>query len=80
VTFVILRNGTYGALRWFADLLATPDVPGLDVPDIAVVSIASGSGVPGTHVTDLRKLRSLLAETPTGPRLLQLDTTLTTPA
>jgi benzoylformate decarboxylase len=80
VTFVILRNGTYGALRWFADLLATPDVPGLDVPDIDFVSIASGYGVPGTHVTDLGKLRSLLAETPTGPRLLQLDTTLTTPA
>jgi benzoylformate decarboxylase len=80
VTFVVLRNGSYGALRWFADLLATPDVPGLDVPDIDFVSIASGYGVPGTHVTDLSKLRSLLAETPTGPRLLQLDTTLTTPA
>jgi len=80
VTFVILRNGTYGALRWFADLLDTPNVPGLDVPDIDFVSIASGYGVPGSHVTDLNKLQELLTETPHGPRLLQLDTTLTTPA
>ena len=53
LTFVILRNGTYGALRWFADLLDTPDVPGLDVPGIDFVSIAAGYGVPATHVTDL---------------------------
>ena len=77
---MILPNGTYGAQRWFADLLNTPDVPGLDVPDIDFVSLASGYGVPGSHVTDLAKLRSLLAEASTGPRLLQFDTTLTAPA
>ncbi len=80
VTFVILRNGTYGALRWFADLLATPDVPGLDVPDIDFVPIAAGYGVPGRHATDLNALRRLLSEPPTGPRLVQVDTTVTTPA
>lgn len=28
------KNGTYGALRWFAGVLGVSDVPGLDVPDI----------------------------------------------
>ncbi len=33
VVFLILKNGTYGALRWFAEVSKTKDVPGLDVPD-----------------------------------------------
>jgi Thiamine pyrophosphate enzyme, C-terminal TPP binding domain/DNA methylase/Thiamine pyrophosphate enzyme, central domain len=32
VVFLILKNGTYGALRWFAEVLKVDDVPGLDVP------------------------------------------------
>lgn len=79
LTFVILRNGTYGALRWFADLLATPNVPGLDVPDIDFVSLAAGYGVPGRHLPDLAALRDALSEPPDGPRLFEVDTTLTTP-
>lgn len=79
VTFVILRNGTYGALRWFAELLQTPDVPGIDIPDIDYVPIAEGYGVPGTHVTDLGSLERLLTTEPKGPRLVQVDTALTTP-
>lgn len=79
VTIVILRNGTYGALRWFADQLGTTDVPGLDIPDIDLVPVAEGYGVPGTHVKDAHDLASLLAAPSDGPRLLQVDTTLTTP-
>jgi benzoylformate decarboxylase len=29
VVFLILKNGTYGALRWFAEVLKVDDVPGL---------------------------------------------------
>ena len=79
VTFVILRNGSYGALRWFADLLGTPDVPGLDVPGIDFVPIASGYGVPAVHVKDRAALTHELRRAPDGPRLIQVDTTLTTP-
>lgn len=79
LTFVILRNGTYGALRWFADLLGTPDVPGLDVPDIDFTALAAGYGVPGTHPPDAAALRAALSDPPAGPRLLEIDTTLTTP-
>ncbi|GAA2138037.1 benzoylformate decarboxylase [Nocardioides koreensis] len=79
VTFVILRNGSYGALRWFAGLLGTPDVPGLDVPGIDFVPLAEGYGVPAVHVKDRSALAHELSRTPEGPRLLQVDTSLTTP-
>ena len=51
VVFVILKNGTYGALRGFADLLDTGETPGLDVPGIDFVQIAQGYGVEARAVT-----------------------------
>jgi benzoylformate decarboxylase len=45
--FLILKNGTYGALRWFGKVLEVEDVPGLDVPRIDFVSLARGYGVDG---------------------------------
>ena len=43
--FIILKNGTYGALRWFAEVLQVRDVPGLDVPGIDFCALAQGYGV-----------------------------------
>ena len=79
VTFLLLRNGTYGALRWFADLLQTPDVPGLDVPGLDFTRIAEGYGVAACHAADAAQLRALLAEPTDGPRLIQVDTVPTAP-
>ncbi|WP_395665862.1 benzoylformate decarboxylase [Methylocella sp.] len=50
VVFVIMRNGTYGALRWFAGVLKAEEVPALDVPDIDFVAIAKGYGVDAVRV------------------------------
>lgn len=50
VVFVIMRNGTYGALRWFAGVLKAQGVPALDVPDIDFVAIATGYGVEAVRV------------------------------
>jgi len=80
VTFVILRNGTYGALRWFAGLLDVPDAPGLDIPDIDFVSIARGYGVEAAHVSDLGELHAALTDpAPDRPRLIEIDTALSAP-
>ena len=75
LTILLLRNGTYGALRWFADLLDVPNAPGLDIPGLDFTRIAEGYGVPSQHVEDAEELRAVLAKCPTGPRLIQVDTT-----
>ncbi|MGW0084635.1 benzoylformate decarboxylase [Streptomyces sp. NPDC003393] len=80
LTIVLLRNGTYGALRWFGGLLGVPDAPGLDIPGLDFIRIAEGYGVRATQVGDVEELRAVLAEAPDGPRLLQVDTALTTPS
>ncbi|MDS0145652.1 benzoylformate decarboxylase [Amycolatopsis sp. CM201R] len=79
VTFVILRNGVYGALRWFGDLLGTPDVPGTEIPGLDFTAIAAGYGVEATTARDEDDLRAQLKTTPDGPRLIQVDTEPTTP-
>ncbi|MFD5800075.1 benzoylformate decarboxylase [Streptomyces sp. NPDC127020] len=80
LTVVLLRNGTYGALRWFGGLLGVPDAPGLDIPGLDFTRIAEGYGVSARHVEGAEELRAVLAEPAAGPRLIQVDTALTTPS
>jgi benzoylformate decarboxylase len=79
VTFVILRNGMYGALKWFAELLGTPDVPGTDIAGLDFTALAAGYGVPGSAATGLDDLHARLKATTSGPRLIQVDTAATAP-
>ena len=80
VTIVILRNGTYGALRWFGGMLGLADTPGMDIPGLDFLAIARGYGVPATAATGVEDLRAQLKIAPAGPRLIQVDTALTAPA
>ncbi|MEU7048475.1 benzoylformate decarboxylase [Streptomyces eurythermus] len=80
LTVVLLRNGTYGALRWFGELLGVPDAPGLDIPGLDFTRIAEGYGVSARQIGGVPELRAALSEPVDGPRLLQIDTALTTPA
>lgn len=45
VIFIVLKNGTYGALRWFGSVLGADRVPGLNLPGLDFLSIARGYGV-----------------------------------
>ncbi|ANY08965.1 benzoylformate decarboxylase [Pseudonocardia sp. HH130630-07] len=76
VVFVILRNGTYGALRGFAELLGTGETPGLDLPGLDFVRIAEGYGVPAESVRDADTLAAALATAfgADGPRLIEVLT------
>ncbi|MFY9634173.1 MAG: benzoylformate decarboxylase [Cellulosimicrobium cellulans] len=60
VVFVILNNGTYGALRRFSDALGAGETPGLDVPSIDFVSLAKGYGVNAQRVDNGQDLRLAL--------------------
>jgi benzoylformate decarboxylase len=61
VVFLILKNGTYGALRWFAEVLKAEDAPGLDVPGIDFISLAKGYGVEGVSAATADDLKQALA-------------------
>ncbi|WP_224389985.1 benzoylformate decarboxylase [Pseudonocardia sp. ICBG1293] len=76
VVFVILKNGTYGALRGFAGLLGTGETPGLDVPGLDFVQISEGYGVPAVSVTDAASAAAALKDAfaADGPRLIEVVT------
>ena len=79
--FVILNNGTYGALRAFANVLGTGETPGLDVPGIDFCSIARGYGVDAARVADLGQFKDRLrsALEATVPALIEVPTTTISP-
>ena len=74
--FVILNNGTYGALRWFAGELQVRDVPGLDVPGIDFCALARGYGVRAVRADTPDRLIAALAEALAGqePVLIEVPT------
>jgi benzoylformate decarboxylase len=58
--FLIMKNGTYGALRRFAHVLKVDAVPGLDVPGIDFLSLAKGYGVEGVSAATAEELKQAL--------------------
>lgn len=76
VTFVILKNGTYAALRSFTEHMGVTGAPGIDVPGIDFVALAAGYGVRGRAVAGRADLRAALDEAFAGdePVLLEVPT------
>ena len=76
VVFLILKNGTYGALRWFAQVLKVEGVPALDVPGIDFVSLAKGYGVEGVRAATADDLKQALtaALSSQSPTLIEVAT------
>nr|4JUB_A Chain A, Benzoylformate decarboxylase [Pseudomonas putida]4JUB_B Chain B, Benzoylformate decarboxylase [Pseudomonas putida]4JUB_C Chain C, Benzoylformate decarboxylase [Pseudomonas putida]4JUB_D Chain D, Benzoylformate decarboxylase [Pseudomonas putida] len=74
--FVIMNNGTYGALRWFAGVLEAENVPGLDVPGIDFRALAKGYGVQALKADNLEQLKGSLQEalSAKGPVLIEVST------
>lgn len=62
VIFIILKNGTYGALRGFARHMSVNDAPGLDVPAIDFCRLAQGYGVDACLADTPEKLEAALQE------------------
>ena len=60
--FIIMNNGTYGALRWFAGVLNAENVPGLDVPGIDFCSLAQGYGMQALKADNQPELHAALAK------------------
>jgi benzoylformate decarboxylase len=71
-----MKNGTYGALRWFAGVLQVENVPGLDVPGLDFCALARGYGVDALRADSseslTRALRQALASNK--PMLIEVET------
>jgi benzoylformate decarboxylase len=74
--FIIMKNGTYGALRWFADVLQVDDVPGLDVPGLDFCALARGYGVDALHANSGASLTAALEQALASnkPFLIEVET------
>ncbi len=79
VTFVIARNGAYGALEEFGAYLGTTGLPGLDLPGLDFVALAAGYGVEGRRVETAAELDEALAAAfaSDGPNLIEVETDAT---
>ena len=78
ITFLILKNRSYAALREFAPVYGfTPADPlhGIDLPDIDFVSVARGMGCQAARVSDPGALAGALREAldVSAPFLLEID-------
>ena len=60
VTFIILNNGGYGALKSFGRMLGIAAAPGHDLAGLDFAAIAAGFGCPARRVTDAAHLESTL--------------------
>ena len=60
--YVVLQNDEYAILKSFADLEKTPNVPGLDLPGIDIVSLAKGYGAPATLARTAAELTAAVGE------------------
>ncbi len=77
VVFLVLNNQEYGILRAFADQQKTPGVPGIDLPDLDFVSLATGYGctaVRGVTSGDLAQALQDALRRP-GPTVLDISIT-----
>lgn len=76
---IILKNGTYGGLRWFAGVLDAGEVPGLDIPGIGFPEIARGYGLEAVSINTIKDFASAFnsALASRQPTLIEVETVRT---
>jgi benzoylformate decarboxylase len=74
VTFLVLRNDEYAILKWFGQLENVAGAPGLDLPALDCVAVASGYGVQSRAVNGRDELGDALGEAIASgePRLVEV--------
>jgi benzoylformate decarboxylase len=61
VIFIVPCNGEYAILKEFAVLEKTPNVPGLDLPGLDVISAAKGFGCATAHAKTAQEIKDAFA-------------------
>jgi benzoylformate decarboxylase len=62
VTFLVLNNGEYAILKWFAEVEGAQGAPGLDLPKLDVAAVAAGYGVNACKASGRDEVRDALAK------------------
>lgn len=62
IIYIVPVNEEYGILKSFAVSQDTPNVPGLNIPDLDFVSLAKGYGCIGKHANNLEDLAAFCKE------------------
>jgi benzoylformate decarboxylase len=73
ITFVILDNGGYAALRSLGLAMGIEDPPGVDLPGLDLVAIAGGFGCDAMWVQKAEQLPSALRDALSSPRPVLVD-------
>ena len=61
VTFLVLNNGEYSILKWFAGMEGVQGAPGLDLPALDTAGVAAAYGVASERVEGAEALEAALA-------------------
>jgi benzoylformate decarboxylase len=74
ILIVVLRNEEYCILKSFAVLEDAPGVPGFDLPDIDIVSLAKGYGCNAARLENLDAIKKAATEawTKSKPTVLEI--------
>ena len=77
VTFLVLNNGEYAILKWFAQMEGVSDAPGLDLPALDVAATAQSYGVRSRRAMGRDDLHATLGEALAAPepRLVEVAVT-----
>jgi benzoylformate decarboxylase len=77
VTFLVLNNGEYAILKWFAQMEEVSDAPGLDLPALDVAATAQSYGVRSRRAMGRDDLHATLREALAAPepRLVEVAVT-----
>jgi benzoylformate decarboxylase len=62
VIYLVMHNGEYAILKEFAELEKTPNVPGLDLPELDIVSTAKGFGCPAVEARTRDEIRAAFSK------------------
>lgn len=77
IIYIVPVNEEYGILKSFAICQDTPNVPGLNIPDLDFVSLAKGYGCNGKSANSLAELKELCIQAmkSTIPTIIQIPIT-----
>jgi benzoylformate decarboxylase len=78
ITFVIVNNGGYGAMKAFGKLMTSGGAPSFEIPDVDFVALATSFNVHGARISRAADFPGLLAQAIASGEPMLLDVPIDT--